>query len=167
MSTSTQATDDAAREGAIVPRPVRGDVVEAYEAMIEQVPDAGQDGIESILAQLAGITDPNRLDAPWNAGGLAEWAGRMIIVRGIRKMESDYDGPLPWFLILDGQDGQTGQEVHLTTGATSVVAQMVKAHVEGWFPLAVIPRLAKRPTKDGYYPVHLEVARAAAPGSGS
>lgn len=159
----TEATatvpESAPVEGAIVPRPVHGDVIEAYEAMIASVPDAGGDGVEAILAQLAGITDPSKLDTPWRSGGLAEYAGRMIIVRGIRKMESDYDGPLPWFLIVDGQDAQTGDEIHLTTGATSVVAQLVKAFQLGAFPLAVIPRIAERPTPGGYYPMHLEVAR--------
>lgn len=160
MTEATAPAQDApAMEGAIVPRPVHGDVIEAYEAMIAQVPDAGGDGVEAILAQLAGITDPSKLDTPWRSGGLAEYAGRMVIVRGIRKMASDFDGPLPWFLIVDGQDVQTGEEIHLTTGATSVVAQLVRAFQLGAFPLAVIPRIAERPTKDGYYPMHLEVAR--------
>lgn len=152
-----QATAPA--EGAIVPRAVHGDVIEAYEAMIDQIPDAGQDGLEGILAQLAAVTSPDQIDAPWQAGGLADYVGRPIVVEGARKMPSDYPGPLPWFLILDGYTSDTGEPVHATTGALSVVAQVVKAQVAGWLPMTVIPRLAERPTKDGYYPMHLEVVR--------
>lgn len=160
MTTATSSDQAAAPEpGAIVPRPVRGDVIDAYESMIASVPDAGTEGVESILRQLAAVTDPNALDTPWQAGGLADWVGRTIIVRGIRKMPSDHPGALPWFLIIDGQDPVTGGELHLTSGSVSVVAQLVKAHAAGWFPLAFVPRLADRPTKDGFYPMHLEVAR--------
>lgn len=159
MTTTTEAQTDGRADDAIAPRPVNVDVITAYEHMIDRVPDAGAEGIESILAQVAAVTDPTALDAPWQAGGLAQYAGRSIIVRGIRKLPSDYPGPLPWFLIIDGQDPATGGEVHLTTGSVSVVAQLVKAYVSGWLPIAVIPRLAERPTKDGYYPMHLEVMR--------
>ncbi len=159
--TEATATDPGTTEapGSIVPRAVQGDVIDAYESMISAVPDAGQEGIESILRQLAAVTDPAALDTPWQAGGLADFVGRQIIVRGIRKMPSDYPGPLPWFLIIDGQDVTTGAEIHLTTGAVSVVAQLVKAFAESWLPAVFIPRVSDRPTKDGYYPMHLEVVR--------
>lgn len=151
-------------EGAVVP--VTGEspavlsphVVDAYEAMIESVPEAGGDGFESILEAIAMAQDARELDAPWRSNGLDELANVPLVVTGIRKMPSDYPGGLPWFLVIDGAVRATGERVTVTTGAVSVVAQLVKAHQLGAFPLVVIPRVSARPSRSGYYPVHLEVA---------
>ena len=157
-SSETQAAA-ADQPGAIVPRPVHGDVIDAYEGMIASVPDAGGDGIEAILAQLARAESPDQLDSPWQAGGLADYRDRPILVTGIRKAPSEHPGPLPYFLIIDGQDPATGELLTITTGAVSVVAQLVKAYTAGWLPVMVIPRMAERATKDGFYPWHLDVHR--------
>lgn len=132
-------------------------VIDAYEAMIESVPEAGQDGFEGILEAIALAGDWRALDAPWRSSGMTELANQALVVTGIRKMPSDYPGGLPWFLVIDGANMATGERIAVTTGAVSVVAQLVKAHQLDLFPLVVIPRVADRPSKSGYYPVHLEV----------
>lgn len=134
-------------------------VVESYEAMIADVPEAGADGFASILAALALATDPADLDAPWRSQGLGDLVNVPVRVTGIRKMPSDYPGGLPWFLVIDGAIIETGETVAVTTGAVSVVAQLVKAHQLGAFPLDVIPRQSERPSRSGYFPQHLEVVR--------
>ena len=139
------------------PRPIRGDVIEAYEAMIASVPDAGGDGFESILAAIALASAPSQLDAPWRSTGLAGFANTPLVVTGIRKMPSDFPGGLPWFLIIDAANLLTGEVVSITTGAVSVVAQLVKAWSLDAFPLRVVPRIAERPSANGYFPQHLEI----------
>lgn len=150
---SIPATD----EHPIVLRP---SVVEAYESMITSVPEAGADGFDSILAALAMATDVADLDAPWRSTGLTAVANVPIRVTGIRKMPSDFPGGLPWFLIIDGAIIDTGETVAITTGAVSVVAQLVKAWALDAFPLDVVPRIAARPSRSGYFPQHLEIVRA-------
>ncbi len=152
-------TTEAPAAGAIVPRLVPDDAIAAYESMIAQVPDAGTEGVEAILAQIAGASSTDDLDQPWRSGGLQDYRDRPILVLGIRKMPSDFPGPLPWFLIVDGQDPATGGDVHLTTGSVSVVAQLVKAYTAGWLPVMVIPRQSERPTRDGNFAWHLDVHR--------
>jgi hypothetical protein len=75
-------------------------------------------------------------------------------------MESEFAGGLPFFLIVDAADLETGELVTITTGAVSVVAQLAKAHQLGQIPgWRVVPRQAERPSASGYYPQHLEVMR--------
>lgn len=157
---ATSATDP--REGDMIPAPdapraIRGDVLETYEAMIESVPEAGGEGFEGILAAIALATDVRDLDAPWRSSGLADLANQPLVLTGIRKMPSDYPDGLPWFLIADGAILSTGETIAITTGAVSVVAQLVKAWTLNAFPLRVIPRVSDRPSKSGYYPQHLEI----------
>ena len=156
-ATATSSDVIPAPEGG--PVALRPDVVEAYEAMIETVPEAGADGFESILRALALAGDVTDLDAPWRSTGLTELANVPIRLTGIRKMPSDYPGGLPWFLVMDGAIIDTGETIAVTTGAVSVVAQLVKAWSLGAFPLDVIPRIADRPSRSGYYPQHLEIVR--------
>jgi hypothetical protein len=158
-------TDNATESTEVVPvadsSPVllRPEVVEAYEAMIATVPEAGGEGFEGILAAIALATDVADLDAPWRAEGLKAFVNAPIRVTGIRKMPSDYAGGLPWFLIIDGAIKATGETVAITTGAVSVVAQLVKAWQLGSYPLDVIPRIATRASRNGYFPMHLEIVR--------
>lgn len=159
------AKDESAPDGAMVPitdgepAVLSPQVIEAYESMIETVPDAGGGGFDSILRAIAAATDARDLDAPWRSEGIKELANAKLRVQGIRKMPSDFEGGLPWFLIIDAVIVATGEVVAVTTGALSVVAQLVKAWQLGAFPLDVVVRVAVRPSRNGYYPVHLEVAR--------
>lgn len=157
MTTETKIPEGEAEDTALAPRPVRGDVISAYESMLSTVPDAGDQGIEGILEQIASATSAQELDDPWRAGGMAKYTDTELVVTGIRKMESDYGSGLAYFLVVDAAERETGERVTFTTGSLSVVAQLVKAWSLDAFPLAVIPRLSKRPTKDGFYPQHLEI----------
>lgn len=156
-------TQTPAQTSAVVPATpsqiLRPDVAETYELMIQAVPEAGQDGMANILDQIARAGSVQALDAPWQGGGFQLFRDRLVHVHDIRRMPSDFDGPLGFFLVVDGADASTGETFTATTGSIAVVGQLVKAYVSGWFPLACIPRMAKRPTPDGYYPMHLEIAR--------
>jgi hypothetical protein len=157
------ATAPAASQGEVVPvnedapKALSPAIVEAYTAMIENVPEAGGDGMASILTALLQVEHPDDLDAPWRSGGLEEFINVPLLIQGIRKAPSDYQGGLPFFLIADAVVIATGELVTITTGAVSVVAQLAKAHALGAFPWRVIPRQSDRPSERGYYPQHLEV----------
>lgn len=156
-SSQNGAADDQVPVNDEAPVVLPAQVVASYEAMIADVPEAGADGFASILASIALATDVADLDAPWRSQGLGDLVNQRVVVTGIRKMPSDYAGGLPWFLVMDGALVDTGETVAVTTGAVSVVAQLVKAHNLDAFPLVVIPRQADRPSRSGFYPQHLEV----------
>jgi hypothetical protein len=135
----------------------------ASEALTEAlmgVPPTGDDGYERLLLQLAGASDPSQLDAPWRAEGMRAYINEPLEVRGLRRIESDYEGGLPFFLVVDAASIATGELVTFTTGSVTVVAQLAKANQLGAIPgWRVIPRQADRPSERGFYPQHLEVMR--------
>lgn len=148
-------TESVTSDGEII-RILPDDVVARFDEMVAGIPDAGGAGMEGILTMIAAATRPEQLDAPWSADGLGEYVGKRLTVTGLRKMASEYDGGLPWYLIVTGTD-QTGADFTATTGSVSVVGQLIRAHAGGWLPLGVIPRLARKPSANGYYPMHLDI----------
>jgi len=127
------------------------------------VPEAGDEGELSILRQIMSATSVAELDSPWTAEGLAVYADRIIRVDAIRRAPSDFEDGLGWYLLLDIIDMDKDGERHtITTGSLSVCGQLIKAHALGALPLAVIPRRAKRPSRRGYFPMHLEICLPAA-----
>jgi hypothetical protein len=156
----TAAADTQAHEGAdsrVAPVPMSGDMVHAFGLMIEAIPESTGDGMENILRQLAGAQSAADLDSPWSTEGILSLVDRRIRIVSARRMPSDYTEGLGWYLVLDTQDLQTGELATVTCGSVSVVAQVAKAYQIGALPLSCIPREAKKPTKDGFRPIHLEI----------
>ncbi len=160
MTTATGAPNGAEQSAEPTAVVIRPEIAAMYEAMVEDIPEAGGDGVEGILVQLAQATSVDALDAPWRADGLSAYLGRPLRIESLRRMPSEYGSGLPFFLIVNAADLETGELVTLTTGAVSVVAQLAKANqlgqVPGW---RVIPRQAERPSASGFYPQHLETMR--------
>lgn len=151
------AGGQAANGSAPVPvKMVEGDVITFYEGILQEVPDAGGAGMEAILEQIAAAGNVAGLDSPWRAGGFGAYEGVPLVITDIEKMPSDFTSGLSYFLVAHGAIRATGEKVAATTGSLSIVAQLLKVHQLGGFPVLVIPRASKRPTKDGYYPQHLE-----------
>lgn len=157
MTTETEAPQGADSDQAANGLVIRPEVVALYESMIADVPEAGANGYESILVQIAAAESVDALDAPWRADGLKEYLNVPLSIRGLRRMPSEYVGGLPFFLIVDAAVIETGETVTVTTGAVSVVAQLAKGNQLGLIPgWRVIPRQADRPSSSGYFPQHLE-----------
>jgi hypothetical protein len=151
------AAEPTTAEGAVVIHP---DMVAAFAAMAVDIPEAGGAGFDGLLAQILTATDAADLDAPWRSDGLTAWLGQPIRIDGLRRMTSEFDGGLPFFLIVEGANLATGEKITLTTGAVSVVAQLVRAWSLGAIPgWRVIARQADRPSASGYFPQHLEPFR--------
>lgn len=164
----TETPEQAAARIEGQPVPIRGEIVTAYESMLASVPEAGDSGFERILEVIAQAQDVSDLDAAWRSRGMEDLAGIPLTVQGITKMPSDYQGGLPWFLVVDATVETTGEKVTVTTGAVNIVAQLVKAWSLGAIPgLRARPVVAERPSKSGYYPQHLEVLPQRSQGSGS
>lgn len=154
--------DDAVT--AVVPAPEGGLILSdaalaAYEAMFASVPESDTGGFGPMLETIAMADLPGQLDAPWRSEGLKPYTDRLLRFESIRKAPSDFEGGLPWYLIVTAADLSTGEQLTLTTGAVAVVAQLVRAHALGALPLDATPRRSKRPNAAGYYSYHLEVGR--------
>lgn len=157
MTTETQTPEATAPEdNRLVPVAMADDIALAFGAMLELIPETAGDGMENVLRQIAAASTPTALDSPWRSEGLTPYLGVPLQINGARRLESDYADGLGWFLVLDCVTS-AGELVTVTTGATSVVAQVAKAYQMGAIPLRVIPRESKRATAAGFHPQHLEV----------
>jgi len=132
---------------------------EAFLAMLERVPEPDDDGTARIVAAILGAETPQELDAAWDAEGMRDFCDQAVIVRAVHKLPSTYTGGLGVFLVCRCELPGVGEELILTTGSVSIVAQLVKAHTHGWLPLTVVPRKAE--SRNGYFPMHLELVRQA------
>lgn len=139
------------------PGGIRADLVAVYDGALAAIPDAEGEGAERILEALARAESPQELDAPWRSGDLVAYQDQELVILAARKQPSDFVGGLPWFLVIDAAAVETGEKVVIVTGAVDVVAQVAMLVSKDWLPYIVIPRVADRPTRNGYYPQHLEM----------
>src|SRR5579872_6209079 len=144
--TQTIGEGDVARVNAKDLGPARGEVVGGGQLLrraaemnldlagvIASVPDGGEDAELSILSSIFNATDASDLDSPWRTDGLLALEGHVLRVDAIRKMPSDFVDGLCWFLFIDADDLTTGKRTTATTGATSVVGQLLRAwQIKAW-----------------------------------
>lgn len=148
----SKAVERAARTASVP------DVILRFQQMAEAIPSGGNDtAVLGILAQLEASATPDELSAPWETVGTDKVLGRIIVVNELRRMPSDFADGLGFYLVVTGADADTGEAVTFTTGATSVAAQLVKAHAAGWLPLKCELVESERPSASGYRPQHLRV----------
>lgn len=130
-------------------------LLKQFVDMVGVIPDYESGGGEGILEAILTAKKFEEVDAPWK-GGRELPVGRNVVVIACYKAPSDYPGGLPFFLVLDCIDVNTGEIKQYQIGATSVVAQMVRYHALSAFPIGGSAVEAKKRSKNGYLPVHWE-----------
>lgn len=133
--------------------------------MLETVPEAPDDGGAGMFMQLLAAKSWEDLNNPWSAQGLAKLVGKQIQIMAMHKMVSDLSEGPGWYLVVICVDTKTGEEVTFTTSAVAVMIQLLIMHARGWLPCIVIPRVAEKPTKNGFYPQRLEIIAVAPRGA--
>lgn len=117
-----------------------------------------QAGLEMFM-QILNATTLDELDRPWNGNGMGDFIDKRIRIDAIRQEPSSFkDGP-GVFLIASGMEYGSGQVISFMTSSVYEMAQLLVAHTGGMLPADFIPRVAVKPTENGYYPRHLEVYR--------
>ena len=132
---------------------------QAFMMMLVEVPEPSDDAAASIVGAILAAEDVDDLDKPWDSEGMRPLAGRVIVVNEITRRPSDYADGLGVYLGCDCTLEATGEKLFVTTGSVSIVAQLVRAFTLGKLPLKVIPTEAKKPSANGYLPMHLEIVR--------
>jgi hypothetical protein len=117
-----------------------------------------QAGLE-MFQQILAATTLDELDRPWNGNGMGDYIDQVITINSIRQEPSSFkDGP-GVFLIGEGFVNESGLVISFMTSSVYEMAQLLVAHTNGLFPWTCIPRVAVKPTENGYYPRHLETYR--------
>jgi len=129
---------------------------------LEIIPEGGDDAMEQMINAILNIERIEDIDAPWNSNGFGEYADWALHLRGAKRLASDYKDSCGWFVVVDAIVKATGEAIALSTSSTAVMSQLIVIQARNWFPCDMIPRYAERPTKSGYYPMHLDLYRGEA-----
>lgn len=135
----------------------QGEAIIQLRPMLDAIPKLGEQGEDEIALRILTAETLEDVFAAVGAQGLVDFLNTPIMVMGIRWGESSFENGLGVFLVVDAL-AAGDRRVTLTTGAATPMVQLVKAHALGRLKgLTVIPRKAETPTKNGYYPLHLEL----------
>lgn len=91
-----------------------------------------------------------------NAGGSvpAEQVLNMpMTVLAIRAAESSFTEGAPMYLHVDAKFLGNGDAITFSTGASDVIAKLLKADMEGWLPQDIVLYRRDKATKAGYFPI--------------
>lgn len=139
---------------------VTADSINAYlTAILEELPMQDEGDVTGILAQIVNATTVEDLDSPWQSAGMGKYNGYAIEITSIKRLESDFPGGLGWYLLCEGTVLETGEYKAFSTSAAAVMAQLLVAWYGDMFPYKCYVRIATKPTKKGFYPMHLESYR--------
>lgn len=134
-------------------------LIERFKDMVSAIPLADTTGgQERLVEQILGSITQEALDKPWTERGLP--LGVYVQVTGVEAAPSDFKGGLPFYLIADCVDVETGEAVKYTIGGTSAVCQLTAAFVNGLLPWVCKLVRAEKASANGFYPEHLEGLRA-------
>lgn len=134
---------------------LRGEAALRLREMLAAVPVDDEGGNQRIAEQLLSGDGLFDLNNPWESSSGRTLAGKTIRIETLRAVESQYPHGLRAFLVVQGIDSQTGDEVVMTTSALAVVIQLARANFEHWLPAWAEVVVSARPTKRGFYPYHL------------
>lgn len=110
-----------------------------------------------IIAQVMSAESVDEVLADVTAASLSDWLDKPIKIWEGKFNRSEFEAGLPWYAVLDIEDLTTGKRHVCTTGAQTILAQLIRTAQLDGFPLACIPVYAtKKPTARGYKPMRLK-----------
>lgn len=136
------------------------DAINAYlAAIVNELPDTIEGDMAGILTQIINATQLDDLDSPWQSAGMKKYRDHAIEITSIKRMESTFPGPLGFYILCEGTVMASGEYKAFTTSSASIMAQLLVAWKREMFPFQCYIRVARKPSKNGFFPMHLEVYR--------
>lgn len=110
-----------------------------------------------IIAQVMSAESVDEVLADVQAAGLSDWLDKPIRIIEGKFNQSEFEAGLPWYAVLDIEDLSTGKRHICTTGAQTILAQLIRTAQLDGFPLSCVPVYAtSKPTARGYRPMRLK-----------
>lgn len=128
--------------------------------LIAGIPDAEGDAESRIIEALLNAQNIGDLNAPWQSGSLGKYKDTVLTVTDVSKLPSDKDQAMGYFLVLRGTVRGTGEPFVASTSSHAIMAALTRLWLAHAIPVDVIPRKADKPTRNGFYPEHLEIVSA-------
>lgn len=123
--------------------------------ILETIPQADEDPTER-MANFILANPPERWEELWSGlPSIRDYKDRPIIVHAIRARESDFEGPLGVYFILDATDVETGAHELISCSSQMSMVQLLALHRSGKFPVKLVAVEKDKPTKAGFRPIHL------------
>jgi len=129
--------------------------LETIRETLGLVPQVDEDPTERMAAFI--VNQPaEKWEELW-AGlpSIRDYKGQTITVHDMRARESDFEGPLGLYLILDATDDRTGEKVLISCSSQMSMIQLVTLRKRGQLPARVEVVEKDKPTKAGFRPIHL------------
>lgn len=127
----------------------------AVPALFDAIADVDDDPTPRMAAAILNADDPGDWEAVFSGKSIKDSAGKRVRVTALRKAPSSYEGPIRQFLIAEIVDLETGEADVMTISSIMSVLQLLVAHQRGWLPLDVEVVRKGKPTKRGFFPIHL------------
>lgn len=134
-------------------------LLKRFADMAVLIPEGGGDGAARLLEAILNVGNPDDLDAAWRTKDTERLAGEHLMIESAERSSSDFSDGLGVFLIVHAVKVDTGEEIVFTTGSISIVAQIARAYALDALPLSCMIKRAEQPSKNGYYPQHLEMVK--------
>lgn len=130
--------------------------VQKLNDFLANVPSYEEDPTETMLTAILAASNPSEWDALFSAASFKDSDKATIQINAYRPAESQFNGGLRYFLVLDVTDLKTGVRGVMTCGSTMAMAQVVNAERTVGLPIQVEVVRKPTPTKAGFHPMHLK-----------
>lgn len=112
--------------------------------------------VAEIIAQVLSAESVDEVLADHAAMGMRELIDVPIVIHTAKPLKSAYEANAPWFFYLDVERLDTKERIGVTTGAQTVIAQLVRVAMLDGYPFTCKPiNATKKPTANGYWPYRL------------
>lgn len=136
--------------------------IDMFANMLTALEEYDAGGGDSILQQIMAAETVDDYNKPFS-GDRAMRNNIAYRVERVRYARSEFAAGLPFYAVVDGVDTTTGEAGQWVTGATSVVAALVRASFTGQLPCTGEARESAKATKSGYTPVNWIMLSVAGP----
>lgn len=112
--------------------------------------------VAEIIAQVLSADSLDEVLADHQAISMRDLLGVPLRIHKVKPLRSAYEANAPWFFYCDVEKLETSERVGATTGAQTVVAQLVRVAMLNGYPFDCVPvNATKKPTANGYWPYKL------------
>lgn len=128
-------------------------VLDEFARMASALEEYDTQGMESIMQGIFAATTLDEFNSVLGADRAMPMGVSMKVDR-VRWARSEFAAGLPFYLVIDGVRTDTGEAGQWVTGATTVVAMLVRAAFIGVLPIIGRAVESAEATKSGYRPVN-------------
>lgn len=121
-------------------------------------PDPGATYAAIITEIMASESVGDVLNLP-EAEKLETYVGRTIRIHGFSVNDSEFETGPPVYFTVKGYEVDSGERVIINTGEQKVMAQLMRLHMFGAFPIDATVVAAKRPNRYGRMPLALQAPK--------